>query len=736
VSAATLPLPLAAGAPAERSCVRVEEAERGVAVLVLDPPHRKLAVLDLPLMRDLALAIEDLEGERTLRGLVITGRAPTSFAAGADIDAIETLGDAAVAERLARFGQDLFERIARLRAFKVAAVGGPVPGGAFELSLACDRIVLADHPSSRIGLPETQLGILPAWGGCQRLPRRVGVPGALAAILAGKLYGAREAWRAGLVDRLAAPENLRRIAVEIAAGRMPCPRRERGVWSVLVDRNPLATAVIARTARKALLARTRGHYPAPERALELVVAAPRTPIERGFAREAKALGDLAVTPVCKSLVAIFRGSEEAKKLGRLADGRDAPRVERAGVVGAGVMGGAIAGLMAERGVAVRLADVSRPAIDAAAIEHRKRVERSLAKRRIEAHEARAAVDRLETSTEIAGFQRCQLVVEAVAERIEVKREVFAKLAAQMPEDAILATNTSSLSVDAIASGLPHTERVVGLHFFNPVHLMPLVEVVRGARTSDLAVATAARLAISLGKTPIVVRDVAGFLVNRLLGPYLDEALRLLEGGVAPDAIERAALDFGMPMGPLELLDEVGLDIAAHAARSLHAAYGDRMAPSGLAARMVEQKLLGKKTGAGFFLYERKPGEERPRKGAIDPAVTSLLSSATSLPQNASTIAPRLAEGEIAERLVLAMANEAARCLDERVVESARVLDLGSVFGMGFPPFHGGLWRYVEARGVADVAAALRRIAESPDVKARGAAAARFEPAGELMRSVP
>ncbi|TAJ13315.1 MAG: hypothetical protein EPO68_13270, partial [Planctomycetota bacterium] len=352
-------LPLPPNAPPERSCVRLERPEPGLVVLVLDPPHRSLAVFDAPLLRDLDLALDELERDAALRALVVTGREPLAFAAGADVKAIAEIADPAVAARYVRAGQQVFQRLHALsrggggRATVVAAVGGPVPGGACEICLACDRIVLANHEKTRIGLPEVRLGIIPGWGGSQRLPRRVGVPNALQAILQGRLYVPYLAHKLGIVDRLAAPQDLVRIASAIALGRVPCARRERGVWSALVDRNPLALAVIRSQARKQILAETKGHYPAPLEALELVCAAAGTPLSRGLEREVAAVGRLSTGPIAKSLVAIFLASEEAKKLGKRADGSSAPAVRRGGVIGAGVMGGAIASLMAESRIDVR-----------------------------------------------------------------------------------------------------------------------------------------------------------------------------------------------------------------------------------------------------------------------------------------------------------------------------------------------------------------------------------------------
>ncbi|RMH03378.1 MAG: hypothetical protein D6702_06095 [Planctomycetota bacterium] len=707
--------PLPENCPEPGACVRIERPEDGLAVLVLDPPHRSLAVLDGPLLRDLDAALDEIEGDSSLRGVVIAGREPLQFAAGADIDAIGAITDPAVLDRVVRMVHGLFGRIAALRPRTVAAVGGPVPGGAFELSLACDLIVAADHPKTRIGLPETQLGIVPGWGGCHRLPRRVGVPAAMQAILAGKLMPAKPAWKKRFVDRLAKPEYLRRVAADLALGREKPRRRGRGWKTWAVDRNPLATALVARQARKMVLARTRGHYPAPLRAIDLVAAACRTPLAAAAAREAAATAELAAGPVCKSLVSIFKGSEAAKKLGRGRDGFEPRRFEHGAVIGAGVMGGAIASLLAEKGIWTRLGDLDPEACDAALRRHRAEIAKKKKRRRLERHEAMLAVDRLDTTTDLGrGFHRAQIVVEAVAERLDVKRKVFAGLAAQVADDCLLATNTSSLSVSAIAEGVPHPERVVGMHFFNPVRKMPLVEVIRGEQTSEEAVTEIAALAVRLGKTPVVVADVAGFLVNRLLGPYLDEAIRLFEEGADPARIDRLMLDFGMPMGPFLLLDEVGLDIASHASQSLHEAYGERMTPATGVAEMMGPDRLGKKTGFGFYRH--------PKERKAKPVLADDLSR-----YQTGRAAAALSDAQLVDRMVLAMVNEAARCLEEKVVATAELLDLATVFGTGFAPFRGGVLRYADGEGLAAIRDRLRRIAEE-QVADRPGGPARFTPA--------
>ena len=716
-------IPMPPDAPPPRACVRLERPEPGLARIVLLAPHRTLTVFDVPTMRDFDLALEEIERDTTIRGLVITGKDARSFAGGADIDAIAAATDVAFVRRFIEVGQRMWDRVAALSrdrgGFKsVCAAGGPIPGGACELALACDRIVLSSAKETRIGLPETQLGILPAWGGATRLPRRIGVPAALDAILTGRLFTAKDAYRRSIVDRVVAPEDLVRIADGIAMGRIACPRRGRAaVWTWLVDRNPLAIAIVAQQARKQVVSKTRGRYPAPIAALEIAARAPLTSFESSFRAEATAASELAVGPVAKNLIQLFRLTEDAKKLRKASDGSIVRSIERAGVIGAGVMGRGIASLLASRGIATRLSDTAPAALDAALLEHRAGVLEKKKKRRMEANEADAAIDHLDATRTLTGFGRAQIVIEAVAERLDVKRAVLGELARQAGPEAILATNTSSLSVAAIAAELPHPERVVGFHFFNPVDKMPLVEIVRGPATSARTVAEVAALALRLGKTPVVVADCAGFLVNRLLGPYLDEALRLVAAGIAPARVDAALLEFGMPMGPLRLLDEVGFDVAKHAAAALHAAYGARMTPCDVLDAVSKDGRLGKKSGRGFYLHGGKKAE-------LDPALGSLVPLA-------ATRARALTDAEIAERTVLAMLAEAARALDERIVAGPRELDLATVFGMGFPPFRGGLTRWADAEGLASLVAKLDRIVTEPDVATRVGGPERFSTGAQL-----
>ncbi len=714
-------------APPVGACLRIERPEAGLAVVRFLSPHRSFPVLDAPLLRDLALAIDELERDTKLRGVVFAGRRVDQFLAGADVEAIAKITNEAVVRRAVRAVHDLFGRIARLKATTVAAVGGPVPGGAYELSLACNWIVATDDDKTRIGLPETQLGIIPGWGGSHRLPWRIGVPAALDIILAGKLERASKALRIGMIDRLTKAEYLERVAADIALGRERLKRRKRGWKGYLVDTSPATKLIIRSKAKQQLDSRARGLYPAVYKALDVVLGAPGKTVGEAALIEADAVAELATGPVCKNLIGIFFASEAAKKAAKLPDGSEPPAVRTGAVIGGGVMGAGIASLMAERGISTRLADLSQAALDTAIAAHAADVRKKQQRRQLKPAQAIATLDRLDGSPGIVGMGTVDIAVEAVAEVLAVKQKVFNELAQKLPSDAILATNTSSLSVTALAAGVPNPERVVGMHFFNPVKKMPLVEVVRGEATSDATIARVAALALRLGKTPVVTRDVPGFLVNRILGPYLDEAVRLFVGGASPKRVDRLMLEFGMPMGPFRLLDEVGLDIAVHAAKSLHAGYGDRMQPCDALDTFIGKPgtptdRRGKKSGKGFYVYSRTDDRAEPE-----------LADDLGKFQR-STWAFGLSDKEIVERCVLAMLNEAARCFEERVVASAQELDLATVFGTGFAPFRGGLLRYCDSRGARGIVGALEAIHGEPDVHERGPASARFAPA-QILRDL-
>ncbi len=698
---------------------RVETPAAGIAHLVMDHPERKVNVLDAASLADLDLALTELAGMSGLRGVVLRSGKPGSFIAGADISAIGSLTDREQVLALIRRAHAAFQRLAALPCPTVAAIDGVCLGGGTELALACDSRVASDEPHTQIGLPEVLLGIFPGFGGSQRLPRLIGLAASLDMILTGRALDARRAEKAGLIARAVpaawlverAHDRLGELATR-PAGRRADVHRPRGFGAWLLDRTPFGQALALGRAHSMTRARTGGHYPAPMAAIEVLERTLRLPLEAGLEIEASRVADLVVGPVCKNLVRIFELSERAKK-DAVADPALKPApVRRMILAGAGVMGGGIAELASRSGIEVRMRDLKPEPLTRALVTVRDLIaERSRKKRRGKdaAREANAQMARIHPTLELNGAGRADVAMEAVVEDLEVKRRVFAELDVRLPAQAVLATNTSSLSVDALAEGLSHPERLCGFHFFNPVHRMPLVEIVRGTRTSDQTLVTAVALARRMGKTPVVVADAPGFVVNRILMPYLGEAMVLLEEGHALREIDRAMRRFGMPMGPFEVLDEVGLDVAHKVGRVLGAAFPDRTPPARVLEKLIAAGRLGRKNGLGFY---RHAG----RKRRPDPAVRGILGATRERSGGR--------EG-LVERMVLAMINEAARCLEERVVADAGAIDLAMIFGAGFPPFRGGLLRHADTLGLARVETRL--------IALRAEKGERFAPSALLSR---
>lgn len=699
---------------------RVEMKGRGIAHLVMDHPGRKVNVLDAEAITDLERALGELEGQSSLRGVVLVSGKRGSFIAGADIAAIGALTDREQVLALIRRAHGAFNRLAALACPTVAAIDGVCLGGGTELALACDSRLASEEPRTQIGLPEVLLGIFPGFGGSQRLPRLVGLAAALDLILTGRALDARRAERMGLVARAVpaawlierAEEHVETLAARPVRRRRDAYRpKSLGAW--FVDRTPFGQAIALGKARAMTKARTAGHYPAPIAAIDVLERTQRLPLEAGLAIEASRVSDLVVGPVCKNLVRIFELSERAKKDAVVADATVEPRPIRSMMlVGAGVMGGGIAELTSRFGIEVRVRDLKPEALTKA-LQTASGLIAERTRRRPGADAARDGTQqmaRIHPTLELTGVGRADFGIEAVVEDLDVKRRVFAELEVRLGDAAILATNTSSLSVDRLAEGLARPERLCGFHLFNPVHRMPLVEVVRGSRTSDQTLVSAVALARRLGKTPVVVSDSPGFVVNRILMPYLSEAMALLTEGYRITDIDAAMREFGMPMGPFEVLDEVGLDVAHKVASVLSRAFPQRAAASGPLEAMLADGRLGRKNGTGF--YRHRGRQRRP-----DPGLRRLLGL---------TRAQRAATRELlSQRMVLAMINEAARCLEEKVVGDAGMLDLAMIFGAGFPPLRGGVLRHADTIGLSKVEARLIALrAEKGD---------RFQPAALLSR---
>ncbi len=694
--------------------LRVEED--GLAILTFDLPGEKVNKFSRDVIAELGEVLVRLAREARIRGLLVRSGKPDIFIAGADVKEFVAVQAEQVRPGVERV-QSLFEQLANLPYPTVAAINGVCLGGGTELALACDYRLMSDAKKAQVGLPEVRLGIFPAWGGCTRLPRVVGLAAALDLILTGKALDARRAKKIGLVDE-AVPAAIfddwsRGLARSKLGARKPRPRRRpRSLADVAMEATPVGRKVVFAKAREGVMRQTGGHYPAPLEALEVIEQGFGRPVAEGLAVEARHIGLIFGGEVQRNLLDIFFLTEEVKKESGVSDPAVRPReVARVGVLGAGVMGGGIAQLAADKGLAARMKDVAPVALAhgyaaAAAIWRA-----SVRKRRMTPREMSRKMDLLSGTLDYSGFARCEVSIEAVVEKLAVKRAVLREWEESVPRTAIFASNTSTLPITEIAVGAIEPGRVVGMHFFNPVHRMPLVEVIRAERTSDETVATVFALAKALGKTPVVVRDAPGFLVNRILAPYLSEAVRLVQEGCRIEDVDAAMTRFGMPVGPLALLDDVGLDVAAKGGEVLQAAFPERLRMGGEEALAAAGR-LGRKNGKGFYEYaDGKRGA--PAREAYS-ALRAKRRDQSPLPD------------EVMEaRLVLPMINEAAFCLEDDIVAAPARLDLAMIFGTGFPAFRGGLLRYADSVGLGRVFTRLDDLAER--------LGPRFSPADTIQR---
>lgn len=691
------------------------DCQDGVAVATFDLPGTAVNKFSVAVMDEFLALLDRVAGRDDVRAMVLVSGKADTFIAGADIDEFVAIDSRDAAERLAREGQAMVERVASSPKPIVAAIHGACLGGGLELALGCHYRLATTDPKTMLGLPEVQLGILPAAGGCQRLPRLVGSRAALDIILPGRSVDSKRALRIGLIDervpRAILAEIASAAAIRLADGWRPTRPHPRGALAWLLDRNPIGRRIVARQARRQVLKRTGGHYPAPLAALDAIGLGQSRGMAAGLRREAELFGELAVGAVSRRLVQLFFATSALKKdLGADVDPGAIPTVQRLGVVGAGFMGAGIAGVAALRaGVDVRLRDMDLERVARGIRNARRILDERLRRRRLDRHEHYRRTALISGSDSYAGFRVRDLVIEAVFEDLDVKRGVIADLEAEVPATCVLASNTSTIPITRLQAGARHPDRILGMHFFSPVEKLPLLEVIRGEETSDRTVATAVRFGRALGKTVIVLRDAPGFWVNRILAPYLNEAAWLLTEGVPIPQIDRVMTDFGFPVGPITLLDEVGLDVAKKAADVLHEAFGSRLEPAPVLDRLVAEGRLGRKAGRGFHRFEGG------RKRGVDPSVAALLGLGGSA---------HARPAELQSRLVLPMLNEAARAYSEGVVRSPRDADIGAIFGCGFPAFRGGPLRYLDDVGAAGVVEQLRRLADRHGP--------RFEPAACLI----
>ena len=636
--------------------------ESHVAWLIFDTPGSPANVLNDATLRELDERIREVAADPSIRALIVKSAKEKVFVAGADLKAIRSL-PADKVEGLVRLGQEVFGRLAALPMRKVAAIHGACVGGGFELALACDVRVTTDDDATRIGLPEVQLGLIPGWGGCTRLPRLLGLTKALDVILSGRLMKASHARKLGLVDHVVPREHLDAMAMKMASSAMGS---KPSLLTTMLSHWPMRS-LIMRHAEREVRRKTRGLYPAPLRALHVLAHGVGRSIDDSLRLEREALCDLAASEPTRHLIDVFLRKEAASK--KPWPKGHALAIRDVAVIGAGVMGAGIAQWLASRGCDVTLTDVSPEAVGRGMARIRELVDDALKRRLISKREAREMMDRIRPTHERVPLHHCGLIIEAATEDQVLKKKIFVDLAKRCADDAILATNTSALSVAALAETVAHPERVIGLHFFNPVHRMPLIEVIVLPDTSDDVVATVHFFVQMIGKTPVVVKDSPGFVVNRVLVPYLMDAVRLVETGHDPVEIDEAMLDFGMPMGPVRLLDEIGLDVALHVAHTLGA-------QSDLLKSLVSAGSLGKKVGKGFYLHtgNRVRVNSEVHADAVTP--------------------PMMTRAEIQQCLTRRLSEEALAVHAEGVARSATDVDLAMVLGAGYAPFRGGPLAFV------------------------------------------
>jgi 3-hydroxyacyl-CoA dehydrogenase/enoyl-CoA hydratase/3-hydroxybutyryl-CoA epimerase len=668
------------------------DVEDGIAVVTMDIVGQPVNIITRAVRESMMEIFDRIDREETIKGAVLISGKPENFLAGADIQEFTQLKDAQDAERLSRDGQALVENFEKSRVPFVAAINGACLGAGLESALACRWRIATDAAGTLLGLPEVQIGLIPGAGGTQRLPRLIGLRAALDIILTSRNVSAKKALRIGLVDEMVHPAILRRVAIDraraLGEGRLKRSGRNGGAAGLLLDSNPVGRGVVLRKAREATVARTHGNFPAPLAAIDAVEVGLSEGIPAGLREESRLFGEMAATDVSKQLIFLFFATSELKKDSGLPPGHTAMPlpVEKLGVIGSGFMGAGIAAVAIQKGTVVRMKDADWGRVGKGMSALSAVVRSRLTKHQITRVQYADTMSLVSGTVDYSGFANADLVIEAVFEDLEVKRTVLREVEAIVQPQAIFATNTSTIPIASIAEVSRRPERVLGMHFFSPVEKMPLLEVIVTPRTSDTVTATAVAFGKKLGKTVIVVADSPGFYVNRILAPYISEAGRLLDEGVAIETIDSALVDFGFPVGPITLLDEVGLDIAGKVGHIMHDEFGQRLAPSDSLQRVIDAGRFGRKSRKGFYLYD-----DAGKKNGIDTTVYEIFA-----PGRQRIEMPR---EEIQHRTVFAMLNEAARCLEEEIIRSPRDGDVGAVFGIGFPPFRGGPFRYMDSIGL-------------------------------------
>ncbi|MGR5424930.1 fatty acid oxidation complex subunit alpha FadJ [Vibrio harveyi] len=677
----------------EQKAFSLKIDEQNIAWLAIDVPNEKMNTLQAAFADEMKEIFAQLKDTSGVKGVIIHSLKPDNFVAGADVRMLEACTTASEAEALAKQGQELFQQLSDLPYPVVAAIHGPCLGGGLELALACDYRVCTDSDKTRLGLPEVQLGLLPGSGGTQRLPRLIGLLPSLDLILTGKQLRAKKAKKLGVVDACVPETILLDVAKQLIEKGKNKGKKKQSTKEKLMSGSGLGRKFVFEQAAKKTNEKTRGNYPATVAILEVI----QHGLEKGFAQgqelEAKRFGELVMSSESKALRSIFFATTEMKK----ENGAEAEpaAVNRVGVLGGGLMGAGISHVsVAKAKVPVRIKDVSNDGVLNALNYNYKLFEKQRKRRIISKAGLQSKMLQLSGGVDFTSFNHIDVVIEAVFEDLDLKQTMVADIEANAKPETIFATNTSSLPIHKIAEKAERPENIVGLHYFSPVEKMPLVEVIPHETTSEETISTVVALAKKQGKTPIVVKDKAGFYVNRILAPYMNEAAHILLANEPIEQLDGALLDFGFPVGPITLLDEVGVDIGAKIIPILVNELGERFKGPDVFDTLLNDGRKGRKSGKGFYTYKGKKKE-------VDKSVYKLLNL---------TPESKLSDNDIALRCVLPMLNEAVRCLDDGIIRSPRDGDIGAIFGIGFPPFLGGPFRYMDQFGLKELVEKMNEFA--------------------------
>lgn len=685
--------------------------KNGVAELIFDLSGERVNILRSKVLLELEERIAEIAKNGAIDVLIIRSAKINNFIAGADINEIKDLHNSKEAYEIVAKGQEIISKIAALRCITVAYINGSCMGGGTELALACDYRLASTNSKTMLGLPEVNLGIIPGFGGTQRLPRLIGLSRSLQMILTGKAINYKKAYRFGLVDDFFpdgyAKERLEKFAQDIQQSKYARQLKRRRKYLIPIhDQLRFLHEFVFKKAHASLMKNTKGKYPAPLKAYDVIKNSYDLTLRGGLRYELKAFTKLAVTKTSKNLISLFFASEKVKK-DKIKTKEKLPEIKKAGVLGAGIMGGGIAWLYSKIGVSVRIKDINNEALALGYQQIYKIYKQLLKIRKYHKSEVANKLALISATTDFSGFKNCDFISEAVIEDLKIKKQVIKELEKHVKAETIIASNSSALSITEMAKALKKPERFVGVHFFNPVNRMPLVEIIPGKKTSKTTIAAAEDFMRKCGKTPIIVGDCAGFLVNRILLTYINEAFHLLAETGAVKRIDHLIEHFGMPMGPFTLADTVGLDVGYKVAKTLEDAYGQRMQVAPIIEEIYcNRNLLGKKSGLGIYKYTKN-------KISLNLGLNELYA------------ADNIATKDIIDRLILIMVNEAARCLEEKVVSSAAHLDLAMVMGTGFPAFTGGLVKYADNRGLKQIVKKLEALQEKYGD--------RFEPAAYLRK---